>query len=311
VSEITDDFQAAVRRFIRAATAGGEPDPAFAPEVWRGLGEMGVLGIAAPGSGGTPADVCRCLFELGAAGVVGPLVETVMATSLLSGADADAVGAGRTLASVVWEDPDGSAVSVPFGDRVEVVVAIGRSGRAHRAFVEDGRLVATLAGESWARGRLAPGEDLGPADTALALGELAIAAYLVGAGLRAVEISAEYAAARRQFGRPIGDYQGVAHPLAQAWAELEGLREFLVDLPVGSDAAGVRGPAPGSAALRLLAQDAATSASYSALQVHGGMGFVRGTWVTQLAARIRQVSLTGVPKHVSERRAWGSQVAGP
>src|SRR5947208_421601 len=58
-------------------------------------------------------------------------------------------------------------------------------------------------------------------------GPAALGAYLVGAGTRAVRASADYAAARRQFGRAIGDFQAVAHPLATAFAQLVATRTLV------------------------------------------------------------------------------------
>ncbi len=48
-----------------------------------------------------------------------------------------------------------------------------------------------------------------------------IAAEAVGLGRAALARAAVYARERVVFGRPIGQNQGVAHPLAKAWAELE------------------------------------------------------------------------------------------
>jgi alkylation response protein AidB-like acyl-CoA dehydrogenase len=48
------------------------------------------------------------------------------------------------------------------------------------------------------------------------------AAYLTGLGRRALELAAEYATEREAFGRPIGTYQGVSHPLADSITDIEG-----------------------------------------------------------------------------------------
>ena len=55
---------------------------------------------------------------------------------------------------------------------------------------------------------------LAGSDRALALGRLAAAALLVGAGRILIERAAERARTRQQFGRPIGSHQAVSHPLA-------------------------------------------------------------------------------------------------
>src|SRR5262249_48324119 len=53
------------------------------------------------------------------------------------------------------------------------------------------------------------------------LSELALGAYLAAAGRRLVEDAAAHARTRRQFGRPIADFQAVAHPLADAAIQLD------------------------------------------------------------------------------------------
>lgn len=292
-----DDFQDSVRRFARAVTDDAAPDPQFRPSAWQSLADLGALAVTVPGSGGTPGDMCRCLLELGGVGFVGPLVESLMAAALPLGELTDAVANGSALATVTWSE------LVPWGGLADVFVLIDESERARRAEFEPDQEVATLAGDPWARGRLVAGSDLGSGAVAIALGELAVASYVVGAATRAVEISADYGQARRQFGRPIATQQAVSHPLAASFARLSGLADLLCDPGVELASLADREWAARSARLRLIAVEAATTASYAALQTHGGMGFVRGTLVAHLVLRIRQVALSGVPQRVSEERA--------
>lgn len=99
-------------------------------------------------------------------------------------------------------------------------------------------------------------------------------ACLVGAGSLALRLAVDYAAQRKVFGgKPIGAYQGLQFPLAQAHAELECARlmnyqaAWLHDngLPYGS---------PANTA-KLIASQAASSAIERAMQTMGGMGFAR------------------------------------
>ena len=60
---------------------------------------------------------------------------------------------------------------------------------------------------------------------------VALALEACGAGRRALELAIEYASQREQFGRPVGAYQAVAHPLATSYMELE-LARSLADLGV-------------------------------------------------------------------------------
>lgn len=52
--------------------------------------------------------------------------------------------------------------------------------------------------------------------------QLLNAAQVVGAGLQTVQSAADYAGERAAFGRKIGEFQGVSHPLADSFTDLEG-----------------------------------------------------------------------------------------
>jgi alkylation response protein AidB-like acyl-CoA dehydrogenase len=59
------------------------------------------------------------------------------------------------------------------------------------------------------------------------VGGVAVTAEMVGAMDRALEITTEYARERIQFGAPIGRYQGVKHPLAEMYVDVETSRSLL------------------------------------------------------------------------------------
>lgn len=54
--------------------------------------------------------------------------------------------------------------------------------------------------------------------------KLLTAAMLAGLSRRALEMAAAYACERRQFDKPIGSFQGIAHPLADALTEIDGAK---------------------------------------------------------------------------------------
>jgi alkylation response protein AidB-like acyl-CoA dehydrogenase len=103
---------------------------------------------------------------------------------------------------------------------------------------------------------------------------VALALEACGVGRRALEYAVEHATIREQFGRPIGVYQAVAHPLATSYGELELSRSLAlwaawcvaVDDPQSDVAA---------AAAKAYAADAAVAACERSIQAHGGIGF---TW---------------------------------
>lgn len=58
-------------------------------------------------------------------------------------------------------------------------------------------------------------------------GAVAVTAELLGAGQAALDLTVQYAKDRVQFGSPIGRFQGVKHPLAEMYVDLESTRSLL------------------------------------------------------------------------------------
>jgi alkylation response protein AidB-like acyl-CoA dehydrogenase len=102
----------------------------------------------------------------------------------------------------------------------------------------------------------------------------ALALEAAGIAQRALELAVEHAKTREQFGRPIGVYQAVSHPLATTYVESELARSLAYwaawcvaerdeQLPVAA------------AAAKSYAGDVAVAACERAIQALGGIGF---TW---------------------------------
>ncbi len=106
-------------------------------------------------------------------------------------------------------------------------------------------------------------------------------AGLVGAGRLALKLAGEYARNRRVFaGRPIGSYQGVQFPLAQASAEIE--CASLMNLKAAWLCDQGR-PYGGEANVaKLIAAQAASDAIERAMQVYGGMGYAKESHLERL-----------------------------
>jgi acyl-CoA dehydrogenase len=100
-----------------------------------------------------------------------------------------------------------------------------------------------------------------------------IAAEAVGLGLAAVARAAEYAKTRIVFDRPIGQNQGIQHPLAKCWMALEAARLMTMNAAWQYD----RGLQAGAAAnaSKYLAAEAALDACQTALITHGGFGYAQ------------------------------------
>ena len=98
-----------------------------------------------------------------------------------------------------------------------------------------------------------------------------IASECIGDGRFFLERAAEYAKQREVFGRPIGQNQGVAFPLARAYADLEAadlMRWRAAELFDRGESCGVE-----ANMAKMLASEASWAAGNAALDTHGGFGF--------------------------------------
>jgi len=102
-------------------------------------------------------------------------------------------------------------------------------------------------------------------------GMIALAAWAVGCADRALEMATTYAKERVQFDRPIGSFQGIAHPLATVAIEVAGARTLVYQ---AAWAQATRRPAQRLAAMAKLYADAANRhATMVGHQTLGGIGF--------------------------------------
>jgi alkylation response protein AidB-like acyl-CoA dehydrogenase len=102
----------------------------------------------------------------------------------------------------------------------------------------------------------------------------AAAAEALGVAQRALDLGVEHAKTRTQFGKPIGTYQAVSHPLAQTYTDVE-LSRSLVYWAAWCVAEEDERAAIAAAAAKAFATEAAVVACERSIQVHGGIGF---TW---------------------------------
>jgi acyl-CoA dehydrogenase len=107
-----------------------------------------------------------------------------------------------------------------------------------------------------------------------------IAAEAIGIGRAALRIASQYAQERVVFGRPIGQNQGVAHPLARAWANLEAADLMMLKAATLYDAGEPCGIEANAA--KYLAAEAAHDACQNAVLTLGGMGYAKEYHVERL-----------------------------
>ncbi len=111
----------------------------------------------------------------------------------------------------------------------------------------------------------------------LDLGRIGLAAHAVGAAQRLLEASVDYAKARRQFGRPIGENQAVQWMLADAATEIHAARLLVYEAAARAD----RGErvTQRAAMAKLFATEMLGRVADAAVQVHGGMGYMKQHWI--------------------------------
>jgi alkylation response protein AidB-like acyl-CoA dehydrogenase len=104
-------------------------------------------------------------------------------------------------------------------------------------------------------------------------GRLGIAAQAIGIARACLDLSIEYAKTRRQFGRPIGEFQGVGFMLAEMATSIEAARSLAHRVARKRDA-GTAAPHESSMA-KLFASRVAVETASRAVQIHGGYGIMK------------------------------------
>ena len=262
-----DELRAQARAFLEAT-----PEPS-----WAQLAELGWTGVSvAEGHGGAGLGFLEQAVlheELGRMLTPGPFYSTVAVALPALPADEQARVARGETSWVLAVGP-----LIPDLDTAERIAVVG-GGSIYELVGADRELLDT-SDETRPLGIVVggePGEVLASSEVLPEVRRrslVALAMEACGAGRRALELAVEYATQREQFGRPIGSYQAVAHPLATSYMELELARSLSIWAAWCVDAADPAA-AVAAAAAKAQAADAAVAACERAIQVHGGVGF---TW---------------------------------
>jgi acyl-CoA dehydrogenase len=132
-----------------------------------------------------------------------------------------------------------------------------------------------------------------------------IAAEAIGLGQVALARAALYAKERIVFDRPIGQNQGIQHPLAKSWMELEAANLMVfkaANLYDNNDSCAAE-----ANAAKYLAGEACFHACENAIMTHGGMGYakeyhveryLRESWIPRLAPVSPQLILCFIAEKV-------------
>ncbi len=255
----------------------GEPVP---PAISDQLAELGFWGIATDEErGGVGFDALAYV-----------LVVEALATGAPSVARRVAVHAGPALAGLARTERDLEAFCG--GDAFATFVSglspapadayVTATGVATGAQVD---AVDTMGHRGAGLARVTPG-DVTPfgaeGDDPAVWHDLGLAALALGSARAAMDAGIEYAKERKQFGRPIADFQAIQWKIADGVMAIDGAALLVHKAAFSLDAAD-------AAQARAVAVRAGLSATDHALQIHGGYGYTREYPVERHLRSVRMV----------------------
>ena len=308
-----------------------ETETAFDANLWAKLAEQGYTGIIFPeetgGIGLGIVELALLMEEAGRALLPGPFFSTVaLAGSVLLACAGYAqskkvlggISRGEARATVAlleagasWDPVDiqmtvvngkfkGEKLFVSDAAVADWIIVVAKNGIFLADAKSNGIRVAPMQGMDLTRKlhsvqfdnvsveKIGETSNIGKA---LDIATVALAAEMVGGMQRTLDLTVEYAKARKQFGKPIGMFQAVQHHCADMYLETESSRSA-----VYYAAWALQENAPDAASAvsiaKMYASDAGRAVGNRGIQVHGGMGF---TWENDL--------------HLYYRRAKASEIA--
>jgi alkylation response protein AidB-like acyl-CoA dehydrogenase len=273
---------------VRAA----ESSPSgFDELLWRHYADIGALGIGVPsdcgGGDGGLLEVALVAEEAGRRLAPIPVAETAAAARLLGRLQEkellEPILNGSVIVSLATQPGPVAQRLLVDGSVADAVLALDGDSLiyVHRPDGLPKTARRNLGGLPMARWDAAPG-----AATVLAEGGEACALFgaaldevrvlrasaLVGLASEAIAIGSRYAIVREAFGQPIGMYQAVAHPFADAATALDGAQLLVRKACWAMDSAQEDAGALAAMAF-VFAAETAYHASQHSLHVHGGYGF--------------------------------------
>lgn len=238
---------------IARAWAAGDAGPGRA--LWAAVADAGVFAVAVPeefgGAGPLPVELAVAAEELGRAAAPGPYVETLAAAELLGESPwLPRIAEGEAIVSLAVPH----ALDADVADLVLTADKVERKAGEALASLDPARRLFRVEGGG------------GFTD----FGALLCAAQQIGLARALLDVSVDYARTRRQFGRPIGEYQAIKHRLAGAMVELEFARPLVYGAALSY---GTPGFARDVSAAKVAASEASYGTARTALQVHGAIGY--------------------------------------
>lgn len=332
-SDDQQTFREAISRFLMTEAAPEmlreiwETDVGRSPDLRNKIAEQGLTALSVPEAFGGLGmdDVAWALMtqELGYYAIPDSLADTAyVASALIMGLPQATAQRAKWLARIV----DGSlrlAIGHPVnplvadaanaeilllahGDEVHAVPRAHVDVQAHTS-LDASRRLGHVSWQPSAATRVAEGQ-LGRELWAQALdrGALSVAGQLLGLAQRMLDLSVDYVAQRKQFGKPIGSFQAVKHHLADVATQLEFAKPVLYRAAYAL-AQGEKNASVWVSQARLACCDASWLAARQGIQVHGAMGytwevdlqmFMKRAWALDNAWGDRALHKTRVAEHV-------------
>lgn len=120
-------------------------------------------------------------------------------------------------------------------------------------------------------------------------GRLGMAAQAVGIAQSCLEEAVKYAKERKQFGRPIADFQAISFMIADMATEIAAARELVYNAAVLKD--NNMDATSACSMAKLYAAEVANRCAYKAVQIHGGYGYIKEYKVERLYRDARICSI--------------------
>lgn len=298
-NEEQDAIRAVVQRFCQQHNVEDVARQCAGPfprKLWRELAELGVFdaGAAEATEAGGALTVCAISESLGEQLFPGPIPASYAAIQVLADDAAAGVRDGTILVSL---SSSGSTL-LPWGTEADVFLIASDEQIASAQPPVSIAPVVTLGGETWGRASLKVDAILPNAERAFVVGNISCAAYLAAAGWRLLSDTSTHAATRQQFGKALGEFQAVAHPLADCAIALTAAQTLARAAASHYDGSARGAPdelqqsGHYAAAALLSARRAALSTAYVCHQVFAGIGITLQGPVFHISRRIRQLAST-------------------
>jgi alkylation response protein AidB-like acyl-CoA dehydrogenase len=319
-----------------------DTEPGYRQDLWDELARQGLLGLTLPesvgGSNMTALENVILYEELGRALTPSPhFVSSVIGAALLRASEngegwLTRIASGDAILTLAWHEPDGgpgpdgvqleaendsltgTKILVPYARSATAILTLARTGDGIGLYLVDPidveiELTPSMSAEPayQVEFRSTPATKIAEAgwsafEDAMTDGLIALAGYAVGGAERAHEMAVEYAKERVQFGRAIGSFQGLAHPLAETATEIQGAKVLVYEAAWARANKSTTGPLAYMA--KLYAADVFKRTTKVGQQVFGGIGFIRDVDMQLYFRRAKQLEVTWWdPRYLEEQVA--------